>query len=436
MHIRWHWLIPFFLTVTCPFPAAASTGALSADATRAIQFVSQGDYEQARETLRKAVAGRKDAPLHLAQLEGLILRRQGRDREAIEVFRFILSREPNFTPARIELSRALANLGETDASLHQLQVIELGSDDPEVRRQARAYGETVKSRRPYGFSGYVSLLPSTNLNRGSGQRTFKIGGMEFVIDDDSRGKSGWGVGTGGNAYRTFYLDQTTRLTTSGAIDIKKYGGGTDYDELSASTNLSLARRFGRLEIQAGPTMDYRLLAWEPYSFRYGAAVGVSYDLAARTRLYSGGTFLKQDFLSADYRDGSIFLGYAGIRHALSPSLSVGLTGNFIAERTKRADLDHNDFRLIAQVDKEWRGGFITSLALSAGTHDYRGEFVPGYGSARHDDVWSAGVTALNRNWSFQGFAPRFSYEYTRQKSNVSFYDYDSHDVDVTLTKLF
>lgn len=46
------------------------------------------------------------------------------------------------------------------------------------------------------------------------------------------------------------------------------------------------------------------------------------------------------------------------------------------------------------------------------------------------------MTALNRNWSFQGFAPRFSYEYTRQKLNVSFYDYDSHDIDVTLTKLF
>ena len=431
MRLRMACLLAFMAVATVHAFAEAAGDA----AARAAYLVSTGDFDAARDVLRKAVAGRRDEALHQAQLEGLILRRQGRQREAVELFRFILSRAPNFTPARIELSRTLAEIGESDAALHQLQIIELGSNDPEIRRQARAYGESVKGRRPYGFSGYISLLPSTNINKGSGRRTFTVGGMEFEIDDDSREQSGWGVGTGANAYHAFQIDEATRLTASSAVDMKKYSGGTGYDELAVSANLALARRFGRVELQAGPTLDYRLLGWEPYAWRYGFAASAVVDLAAHTLLYSGGTFLKQSFEDASYRDGCIFLGYAGVRHALSPSLAFSVTANFTAERTRRAHLDHDDLKLVAQVDREWQGGFITSFAAGIGYHDYAGDF-PGTEIARRDNIWSAGMTLANRNWSLRGFAPQLKYEYTRQQSNVSFYDYDSHDVDLTFTKLF
>lgn len=435
MRLRLTCLLALTLTALSPIHALAEAVPTTDAAARAAYLVSTGDFDAAREVLHGALSGRRDEALHRAHLEGLILRRQGLDREAAEVFRFILARDPNFTPARIELSRVLAKIGEPDAALHQLQIIELGSNDPEIRRQARAYGETVKGMRPFGFSGYVSFLPSTNVNKGSGHRTFTVGGMEFEINDDSREQSGWGIGTGANAYRTFQIDEATRLTASSAVDIQKYSGGTDYDEFAVSANLALARRFGRVELQAGPTVDYRLLAWEPYAWRYGLAASALFDVAPHTRLYSGGTFLRQDFQSASYRDGWIFLGYTGVRHALSPSLAFSVTANFVAERTKLDHLDHNDVKLVAQLDREWKGGFITSFAGGIGYHDYIGDF-PGTSIARRDNVWSAGMTFSNRNWSFGGFAPQFKYEYTRQQSNISFYDYQSHDVDLTFTKLF
>lgn len=423
------------MLLACSISLHSGTVSAGANSTQAIELVAQGEFAAAREVLRMTVAGRSDAPLHLAQLEGIILRKQGRNREAVDVFRFILSREPNFTPARIELSRALAEIGDRDAALHQLQVIELGSNDPEVRRQARTYGDAVKSQRPYGFSGYVSFLPSTNVNRGSRQKVFKVGDMDFVIDDDSRKQSGIGVATGANAYRTFYLDATTTINVSGAFDVKKYSGTSDFDELSLSTNLSLAKRFGRMEFSVGPTMDYRLLAWEPYAFRYGIAFGSSLDIATHTRLYAGGTFLKQSFQTYAYRNGWTFLGYTGVRHAFSPSLAASLTLTHTTERTQRDYLNHKDNRLLGQIDREWSGGLITSIAAGIGYHDYQGNY-PGTSISRRDTVWSAGITAANRNWSYAGFAPQLKYEYSRQHSNISFYDYDSHDVDLTFTKMF
>lgn len=422
------------LGLVANLPSATIAATVGEQATDAVRLVGQGNYETAREVLRRAVSGRPDAPLHLAQLEGLILRQQGMNREAVEVFRFILSREPNFTPARIELSRTLADLGEADAALHQLQVIEFGSDDPEIRRQARSFGESVKDQRPYGFSGYVTVLPSTNVNRGSGHTVVKVGDMDFEIDEEGRKQSGVGFGAGGNAYRSFYLDEQSRLTWAGSVDLKKYSG-SEFDELSVSTNLSLARRFGRLELQAGPIVDYRFLAWEPYAFRYGLSLGGSFDLAPHTRLYSGGTYLRQDFHSLSYRDGWTFLGYSGVRHAFSPSLSASLTGKVGIERTRRDYLDHDDLEITAQLDREWSGGLITSFALRAGVHDYAGK-IPGLGVARRDEVWSAGTTLMSRKLSFNGFAPQLQYEYTRQYSNISFYDYDSHDINVIFTKRF
>lgn len=435
MRYRLMYLLAGLSTLVLAGVAAARAETLRDAATRAVALVQQGKFDAARKVLRKAVAGRPDAPLHLAELEGLILRKEGRESEAIEVFRFILSRQPNFTPARIELSRALAATGADDAALHQLQIIELGSDDPQVRREARAFSDSVKDSRPYGFSGYVSVLPSTNVNKGSGQTTFKVGDMEFVIDDASREQSGVGVGLGGNAYRRVYLGAKTQLTWNGAIDLKKYSASDDYDELAFSTNLALSRRFGRVQLQIGPVIDYRLLAWQPYALRYGAAVGGTVDASPHTRFYAGATFLKQDFVSQDYRDGWTSVTYVALRHAFSPSLAATLSGNFIAERTRRDYLDHNDVRLVAQIDREWSGGLITSVAAGIGYDDYVGDF-PGTATARYDRVWNAGLTVTDRNFSFGGFAPQFSYQYTRQQSNISFYDYDSHDFDVTLTKRF
>lgn len=435
MHYRLICLVVLVSVAAGPTRAGTGPVPVGTEAARAVLLVAKGDFEAAREVLRKAVDGRLDAPLHRAQLEGLILRKMERNREAVDVFRFILAREPNFTPARVELSRALAEIGDSDAALQQLQVIELGSTDPEIRRQARSYSESLKRQRPYGFSGYVAFLPSSNLNKGSGKRSFIVGDMEFAIDDDSRGQSGWGAGAGGNAYRTLHLNQATRLTWSGTINVEKYSGGDNNDLLTISTNLSLARRFGRIELQAGPTMDYRLLGWEPYAMRYGATLGALAPFGPNTQFYFGGTILKQDFETASYRDGGIFLGYAGIRHAFSPSLVVSVTGNFTAERTKRDYLDHDDFAILAQANREWGGGLVTSFAIGAGYHDYQGNF-PGTAIARRDNVWSAGFTAVHREWSFQGFAPQFEYKYTRQKSNVSFYDYESHDAGVTFVKAF
>lgn len=421
------WLMPLS-TWAQENPAAAAMAEVP-------RLLAVGHFDEARALVRSTTGKRPDAALHFAHLEGLILAHQGRYDDAIQVFRSILATEPNFTPSRIELSKLLFRTGQTEAALHHIEAVELGTDDAGLRRLAQGFRYRMAQNRPYGFSGYVAILPSTNVNRATDNLVFNAGEKEFQIDEDSRRKSGVGVATGGSAFRNWSLTDTNSLVWTGSFDITKYEGSRDFDEAVLASSLVLDHSIGPFTVSFGPTADFRWLAWEPYAARYGVALGTSRPLGDRTAVYTNLLVMKQDYVHLDYRDGWLASASVTVRHMFSPSLSMAVTGGLATERTQNEHLDHNDYRLLFQLDKEWSGGLLTTFVAAAGQNRYLGEF-PGIMTERLDERWSVGGRIAHRGLSFSGFAPQLKYEYTKQKSNISFYDYDSHDVGLTLIRNF
>ncbi|WP_163269687.1 surface lipoprotein assembly modifier [Chelativorans alearense] len=399
------------------------------------RLVTEGQYDVARRELRRQVAGRPDAALHITHLEGIVKAREGDLAGAIAIFRAILAAEPNFLPSRVELARTLLQAGDTDASTYHFEAIARGSDDPALQRFAARYLENIDRARTHGFSSYFSLLPSTNVNKGTGNRTFEAGGLVFTIDEDSREASGVGAAAGGGAFKTVRLGGAMALTASGAVDVKKYKDTTSYDELSLTANLALSRRMGRVTAAIGPTFEYRWAGWDPYLVRYGATVGAKAPVGRRNTVGLSFTALAQNYIDRDYRDGSRFAASLSWRRLLSPSVSVSVKVGLDAERTQRRHLDHNDLVLRLQMDKEWRGGLMTSLFGSYENHHYLEPF-PGTDYRRQDEKFSIGTSFSHRGFSIAGFAPQVTYQYSKQRSNVSFYDYESHDLVLNLTRNF
>ena len=412
-----------------PAAAQASGPRLAVELER---LLAAGEWDAARQTRRRALGSAPDAVLHRGHLEGLILVRQRRYDEAADVFRKVLTLNPDFVPSRVELAKILYRIGDTGAAQHHFRAIELGSDDTGLRRFAQSFLDRMERQRPYGFSGYISLLPSTNINRGTGNETF--GG--WTIDEASRRKGGVGVAAGLDGHYRWTIDERSGFVLSGAIDAKKYSGASDLDELGLTTSLAYLRRLGGVQLRAGPVAEYRFVAWKPHLARYGVSAGAQVPLGSRTSLATGVSLLRQDFSTQDNRDGWLAYGSATARHMLSPSLGVSVTAGFTVERTRADRLDHNDFRLGFQLDKEWTGGLITSAFASYETHRYLGPFIPGTQTSRRDAKWSLGGRLAHRSLSFRGFAPELKYEFTRQHSNIGFHDYSSHDVGVTLTRRF
>lgn len=416
-------------------PARTEPQAGEAGGAVLVRLVATGHYDEARRLLRRQVAGRPDAALHIAHLEGVIKVHEEDLAGAIAIFRAILAAEPDFLPSRVELARTLFRAGDMEASTYHFEAIARGSGDPALQRFAARYLENIDSARTHGYSFYVSLLPSTNVNKGSGKHTFKAGGLVFTIDEESREASGIGAAVGADAFKTFRLGPSTAVTASAAVNVKKYKDTTRYDEASLGGNLALSRRMGRVTAAVGPTFEYRWSGWEPYLVRYGLTAGARVLVGQRNMVGITLTALLQDYVDRDYRDGSRVAGNLSLRRLMSPSLSFTAAIGFDAERTHRPHLDHNDLVARLQVDKEWRGGLMTSLFTSYENHRYLATF-PATDFRRRDDKFSVGVSLAHRRLSIQGFAPQITYEYSRQRSNVAFYDYQSHDVGLTLTRKF
>jgi tetratricopeptide (TPR) repeat protein len=403
------------------------------------QLLSEGKTDEARALLRASVGNDVASGLHIAHFEGVILMRQKRYQEAIEVFRQILNVEPNFVPSRVELARALYATGQTDAASFHFSAINLGADDIALKRLAQGYLERIATEKPYGFNGYFGFVPSTNVNRGTQETVFLFGNLPLLISPDSREQSGIGVAGGISGYRNLALgDSGSGLSFAGAIDLKKYFLGTAYDEASFTASASFTQKWKRNAFRIGPTADYTLYGWNPALVRYGLSGGVSLGLGPRTGMTVSAAALRQDYLMADFRDGWLMSLSTGVRHMLSPSLAIGASAGVVLERTDVSpDLDHNDVWVGASIDKEWTGGLITGANLRYENHTYLDRFVPmSVLPARIDNRIAAGLRLAHRRLSWKGFAPQLTYEFTRQFSNISFYDYTSHDVGLTVTRNF
>lgn len=404
-------------------------------AVRLDRLLDTGAYDEARQLLRRSVGSGREAALHYAHFEGLILVRQNRHEDAIALFREIVAAAPDFSPSRVELARLLYRAGQADGASYHFEAISLGEDDIGLKRLAQAYLDRMRSERPYGFSGYLSILPSTNVNRGTRDTIFESGLGSGVIGDDARETSGIGIAAGGSAYREWTLGDASSLVWTGAADIRKYTSTDAFDQLGLSITAAYVRPFGNVTARIGPSAEYVLVAWAPYLARYGVTAGASVPLSRKSVAQFSLSMLRQDYTELDYRDGWLGYGNAALRHMLSPSLGVTAIVGFTVERTDRAHLDHDDHNIALQLDKEWRGGLIASIYGGYEGHRYRGVF-PLTSTPRRDRQLFVGGRVAHRALSFRGFAPQLTYRYTHQQSNISFYDYQAHDLGVTLTKRF
>ena len=423
-------LLSSVVALTIVFASAHESMAAPVGAEIA-QLLRAGEFDQARRILRASVAGRPDAGLHAAHLEGLIYLQEGEDGQAIAVFREVLRVDPDFSPSRIELARLLYKHGDTDAATYHFESLETGSDDVGLRRIASTFLRRIEADRPYSFSGYVSMLPSTNISKGTFNERFG----QFVIDQPSRETSGVGVASGVQGSYRWKLSPQTTFEISSAVDLKKFLHSSEADEVAVSGSASVQHDFGPLTARFGPVADFAAKKWEAYSYRYGLSGSILAPIGQRWLATFSVQALKQDYVELDYRDGHRLSESVGLQYAASPSLRLGSALGFTQERTQKDHLDHDDISLRLFASKEWSGGLVTSNFAKIEYHDFTGDY-PLLGKPRRDVQWAVGGKIAHKRLAMYGFMPELSYEYSQQRSNVEFFEYNSFDVGVTLTKRY
>ena len=130
---------------------------------------------------------------------------------AVGLYGFILRFAPDLKVAKVELSLALAALGERERAARQLRNIDTEGLAPEV---IDLIGRILGPDRLSYFLVPEFFLDS-NLTGQTKDKIILINGLPFTLSDEARGQAGYGYGlTTGASYRLIDRDPHTTLTAN------------------------------------------------------------------------------------------------------------------------------------------------------------------------------------------------------------------------------
>ncbi|MCU0906986.1 MAG: surface lipoprotein assembly modifier [Rhodobacteraceae bacterium] len=423
-----------------PIPAAAHD-------TTIAQALARGDHATARRLVEAEVAGRPDAALHLAHLEGLIALRSGDPAAAADIFRAILSVAPGFAPSRAQLAVALDRLGRQDRAQRAAAMPSPVGRVPQGRdaRPAQAApaapvppaaGPAAAPAAPQrGVALRFAFLPSTNLTGGTRARTVDLGGLPFRLDPGSREYGGVGLTFGATAWQGWTLGDHWRATLSGSGDVRLYGNAPRPDEADLGLRFDLARGFDRGALSFGPRVALRFKDGHLHRRQAGAGLAGEYLFGPRLRLSAATEWLAQAHPDEPFRDGTLVSARLGLDWAASPQTVLSLELPALREDARAAHLSHTDIGLGIGLRHAFPSGLTIGAHAFAGYNRHDGVYA-GFGTARRDRVQSLRVTLSDPRLRILGHTPEFSVTRRRQDSNIPLHDVWSTDVGLSFVRRF
>ena len=367
-------------------------------------------------------------------VEGLILKASGDLKGAAAKYRTALADDPGLTLVRAELAHTLFLLEDDDAARFQYELLIGAAPTPELARTFNGFLDAIDDRRPWQFSVWASIAPSTNFNNGTSNDIIWIGGLPFKVDGDSREKSGIGVRGGVDGSWSTPLGPGLTLVGAVGVTYTDYQG-EDFDDTLVSQIIELRRRKDGTEVWLGGLTQQRFIGADELQLFAGMQATIKQRFTPRTggylRLRAGPT----SYQEADYRSGWLAAAGGQVSWAWSPSTVFYALGGL--DRTT-AELDHLS---------SWSAGgglaayheFSYGLSLYAEGRlrraFYDGDY-PFMDEPRDDLIFDGRATLTKRDWDFWGFAPQLEYTYSQGWSNTPFGDFYAHGASLTITRQF
>jgi outer membrane protein len=403
-----------------------------------IHLAKSGNHNDAAQLLEQFPLEGPHAANRTLFIEGLILRANGDLTGAAENFRAALANDPSLTLVRAELAQTLVVLQEDDSAKHHLKLLAADAPNEEAAQGVRSFLDQVDSRKPYKFSGYVSLAPSTNLNSGSKHTTVysPVFGAALDIDDASQAKSGIGVASGVKAAYSKRLGNDFTFVAAGSADARLFND-PDFNSYSLSQSIEMRHlvKHGYVGLGAVASQSLENDDFGLSYISYGPRMSASLQLTAKNHLSSSATYEWRDNLQSGGTDGTALMFDAAWTHGFNSSFSGTLLGGY---DVINSDVDQQSYNSITgglSIYKELPFGITTNASAIIAKNDFEGYYALA-GAFRKDKRLTGSVQVTKRDWNLYGFAPSLSYTYTNNLSNISLYDFDNHAVDFRLTKDF
>ncbi len=384
-------------------------------------------------------------------------RDSGKVYNAIEKFEYILSRRPSLNRARLELAVTYHRASQYDKALGEFQTV---LDDPKTSEKVRlailAYigqltSDELKPRSEHSFSYYTKagILYNSNINFAP------LRGTDFIADDQDTASPGLDTFlTASHRYKDNQPFNTGGATTNFEWQSQISWTGNNYTRnndfslniISASTGpafISTGRWRGAISLQIdqtffGSSTLGTFISLNPLlTFDLGSYRGLTLELS-----YTDNNFTRPEDVG---RDGSSILAgaaYSTLLGGVDDGIEIGF---------RLTDQTADDDQFGYESAEIYFGGFITFaessnvyLNLNFEQFEYNAADTlactpqPCVGEIR-DEIESRYILGYNYDFSdgyLQGWTLNTHISYTRNNSNIDFYNYERKIFAINLARYF
>ncbi|NNG03449.1 MAG: DUF560 domain-containing protein [Inquilinus sp.] len=350
--------------------------------------------------------------------------RAGDFEKAVGLYQVILRFAPESRVARIEMSLALARLGDRERAARLVRDIDTEGLRPEV---IDIISRLVGPDR-LTFFLIPEFFVDTNVIGQTKNDFFTVDGAIIPTDSNARGRRGFGYGlTFGGSYRL--TDENPRTTLTLGTTLRDFEASKD-DEQNLFGSVGWLFDFGRLDLTPSLAGAYRYRDWRPREAEWsaGIAAAVAFEpvrntLGFRYRQIDGegdfdGVLNRTSYEIYD----TIGFGFDGV--------AFRIDARHIREVWEQRE-EQDNYEAIGGIDTTfvdvpWA---IPTVGVSYTYRDFENP-EPLFNILRTDREYEGHLELLFRDWELFGTRPFVRYEYTKSESTYNLFDYDKHEISV------
>jgi len=371
---------------------------------------------------------RAEARFRLAAVREKLGDRSG----AVQALRDLLAEQPGANPARLELARILASMGETAAARAEIAKAEAAGLPANVEQNVRRLASALRTTKKRGATIEFTLGPDSNVNRSTTSPFIDTIIAPFELDPDARKQSALAYSFSARGY------SRDRLGTVGFLSNAAFRADLStkprFNDVQLALDSGPEARLGKVRLCPSATFEKRWYGGDPYSTGAGGQVELYAVLSQRAQLGLSGSRVHQSVARNRGQDG----WRTTLNGDLTRSLGAGITA--------RASLRYGalDARLRPESLRQIGAGLLLVRERRAMTVfaelDYtrtRGiEPLFLFGKTRSDDRWDLIAGAIFTRAAIAGFSPLVRLTHSDSRANIVLYDYRRTRLDVGLTRSF
>jgi len=367
---------------------------------------------------------------------GALYRHQGRQKEAITLYRQILARQPDLHYPRFDLAMMLYEDKRYAEAKTELETAAPYLAPP-LQSLVGQVLASIKKSQEWQPNFNLSYESTDNVNQASDIRELVVGEATFIRSDDSLPQEAHGIRYNVGAAKEKNIMGNHYAYTSIDTEGVNYWDNSDYSELTLQANLGYRHKNIERSWGAVAIAGQNLLGGSQYNQNYGLTLEYNRKISDQWQISGNLSHIQKRYTDDDlasYYDGHANSTAWILLYQPKPRWLVYAGADFM--RDDLADQAESSDRQGIRGGMAFSGENISvRSSLRYAQRDFKEDNFF-YGEKRKDDEYQFSTTLGHKKFNWKGFTPKLNYEYKKIDSNLPLYERSNSTFFVKVDKRF